>query len=92
MRPLIFEPFTVTSQKARASSDLGTFHSPGVVRLGSISDVLQLKENEKTGMSEAERKLEALTQQIEEEMEKKEQEGEYYGECVCVCFSLFINV
>ncbi|KAG7169692.1 hypothetical protein Hamer_G013317, partial [Homarus americanus] len=31
------------------------------------------------GMSEAERKLEALTQQIEEEMEKQEQEGEYYG-------------
>ncbi|CAL4073272.1 unnamed protein product, partial [Meganyctiphanes norvegica] len=33
------------------------------------------------GMSEAERKLEALTQQIEEEMEKQEQEGEYYGVC-----------
>ncbi|XP_063596000.1 LIM domain-containing protein jub-like isoform X1 [Penaeus indicus] len=33
------------------------------------------------GMSEAERKLEALTQQIEEEMEKQEQEGEYYGIC-----------
>jgi len=32
------------------------------------------------GMSEAERKLEALTQQIEAEMERKEQEGEYYGE------------
>ena len=31
------------------------------------------------GMSEAERKLEALTQQIEAEMEKKEQEGDYYG-------------
>ena len=31
------------------------------------------------GMSEAERKLEALTQQIEAEMEKREQEGDYYG-------------
>ena len=30
-------------------------------------------------MSEAEKKVEALMQQIEEEMEKKEQEGEYYG-------------
>ncbi|XP_018026962.1 LIM domain-containing protein jub isoform X3 [Hyalella azteca] len=33
------------------------------------------------GMSEAERKLEALTQQIEAEMEKREQEGDYYGVC-----------
>ncbi|KAK8724381.1 hypothetical protein OTU49_011368, partial [Cherax quadricarinatus] len=37
--------------------------------------------NYSQGMSEAERKLEALTQQIEEEMEKQEQEGEYYGVC-----------
>ncbi|XP_076043339.1 uncharacterized protein LOC143026585 [Oratosquilla oratoria] len=34
-----------------------------------------------TGMSEAERKVAALTQQIEEEMEKQEQEGEYFGVC-----------
>lgn len=31
-------------------------------------------------MSEAERKVEALTQQIEEQMELQEKHGEYYGE------------
>ena len=34
------------------------------------------------GPSEAERKLEALTQQLEEEMEKKE-ENEFFGEFNC---------
>ena len=32
------------------------------------------------GPSEAERKLEALTKQLEEEMEKEEESGEFFGE------------
>lgn len=33
-----------------------------------------------TGPTEAERKIEELTRQLEEEMEKQEEEGEYFGE------------
>ena len=33
----------------------------------------------KDGPSEAERKLEALTKQLEEEMEKEEEQGEFFG-------------
>lgn len=33
------------------------------------------------GPTEAERKIEEMTRQIEEEMEKREEEGEYFGEC-----------
>jgi len=33
------------------------------------------------GPSEAERKLEALTKQLEEEMEKEEESGEFFGNC-----------
>lgn len=32
-----------------------------------------------TGPTEAERKIEELTRQLEEEMEKQEEEGEYFG-------------
>lgn len=32
------------------------------------------------GPTEAERKIEEMTRQIEEEMEKREEEGEYFGE------------
>lgn len=31
------------------------------------------------GPTEAERKIEELTRQLEEEMEKQEEEGEYFG-------------
>lgn len=33
------------------------------------------------GPTEAERKIEELTRQLEEEMERKEEEGEYFGIC-----------
>lgn len=36
------------------------------------------------GPTEAERKIEEMTRQIEEEMEKREEEGEYFGEWLCV--------
>lgn len=32
-----------------------------------------------TGPTEAERKIEELTRQLEEEMEKNEEQGEYFG-------------
>ena len=38
-----------------------------------------------SGPSEAERKIEALTQQLEEEFEKEE-ESEYFGKPTCLCF------
>lgn len=34
------------------------------------------------GPTEAERKIEEMTRQIEEEMEKHEEEGEYFGVCL----------
>jgi LIM domain-containing protein len=34
-----------------------------------------------TGPTEAERKIEELTRQLEEEMEKTEEQGEYFGIC-----------
>lgn len=33
------------------------------------------------GRSEAERKIEELTRQLEEEMERNEEQGEYFGIC-----------
>lgn len=37
------------------------------------------------GPTEAERKIEELTRQLEEEMEKQEEEGEYFGICHTCC-------
>lgn len=35
----------------------------------------------RTGKTEAERKIEELTRQLEEEMERNEEQGEYFGIC-----------
>ena len=39
------------------------------------------------GPTEAERKIEEMTRQIEEEMEKHEEEGEYFGNVIFLCVS-----
>lgn len=41
--------------------------------------MLMLLINDLQGPTEAERKIEELTRQLEEEMEKQEEEGEYFG-------------
>jgi len=38
------------------------------------------------GPTEAERKIEELTRQLEEEMEKQEEEGEYFGKLLSLNF------
>jgi hypothetical protein len=38
------------------------------------------------GPTEAERKIEELTRQLEEEMEKQEEEGEYFGKLLLLNF------
>lgn len=56
------------------------------------------------GPTEAERKIEELTRQLEEEMEKQEEEGEYFGKKRShntrkiiikhshMCFCIFVNL
>ena len=39
------------------------------------------------GPTEAERKIEELTRQLEEEMEKQEEEGEYFGKLLSLNFN-----
>lgn len=44
------------------------------------------------GPTEAERKIEELTRQLEEEMEKQEEEGEYFGKTLNRSHVTFIRV
>lgn len=43
--------------------------------------MIETKFSLKAGKTEAERKIEELTRQLEEEMEKNEEQGEYFGIC-----------
>ena len=54
----------------------------GQPRTGSVAKPLlqfNVTPPKQNGPSEAERKIEALTRQLEEEMEKEEEQGEYFG-------------
>lgn len=44
------------------------------------------------GPTEAERKIEELTRQLEEEMEKQEEEGEYFGKLLSLNFQYQNNI
>ncbi|CAG0891559.1 unnamed protein product [Darwinula stevensoni] len=59
------------------------YHAPGkIMNIGSKTLLpYHVTPPRPLGPTEAEKKIEALTRQIEEEMENREEEGEYFGIC-----------
>lgn len=55
--------------------------SVGVKRMGKSLLPFSVTPPRSQGPTEAERKIEELTRQLEEEMEREEEEGEYFGIC-----------